>query len=125
VTFTAQHATGVVGRSGHGYSVTATAVAPKTACVNNRDAWSPDGLAAGTRTTLTLAVGRGEGGNLGWCPGRYRGKVSYFEAFRCPAQGRCHVPAGFPDREVVVARFTYRVPARSERSARYVRSLAG
>ena len=40
VTFTAQHDTGVVGRSGHGYAVSAMAVAPAVACVNNRDAFS-------------------------------------------------------------------------------------
>ena len=79
VTFTAQHDTGVVGRSGHGYAVSAMAVAPAVACVNNRDAFSPDGTAAGSRMTLTLAVRQGEGGNLGWCPGSYRGTIAYTE----------------------------------------------
>ena len=125
VTFTAQHDTGVVGRSGHGYAVSAMAVAPAVACVNNRDAFSPDGTAAGSRMTLTLAVRQGEGGNLGWCPGSYRGTIAYTEDFRCPPKGRCHVPAGFPHRRVVVARFTFRVSARSERSAKFVRALQG
>jgi hypothetical protein len=123
VTFTTQRATGVFGRSGHGYTVSAMAVAGRAACVNNRDVVAADGTPAGTRVTLTLRVRRGEGGNLGWCPGRYRGTITYLEAFRCPATGRCHTPAGFPYREVAVGHFSFRVPARSERSAKFVERL--
>jgi len=125
VTFTAHRDTGVVGRSGHGYSVSAVAIAPAVACVNNRDVSAPDGIAAGSRVTLTLAVRRGEGGDLGWCPGSYRGTIAYMEDFRCPPKGRCHIPAGFPHRRAVVAHFAFRVPARSERSAKFVRKLKG
>ena len=123
VTFTAQHATGVFRRSAHVYAVSAMASNGGAACVNNRDRFSPDGIAAGARVTLMLAVRRGEGGELGWCPGAYRGTVTYFEGFRCPATGRCRIPAGFPHHQAVVARFSYRVPARSRRSATFVAKL--
>ena len=32
-----------------------------------------------------------------------------YVAFACPPTGRCHPPPGFPSREVVVVRFSFRV----------------
>ena len=40
-------------------------------------------------------------------PRRYRGTITYFEGFACPARGTCHVPPGFPTRTKVVARFAF------------------
>jgi hypothetical protein len=76
--------------------------------VNNRD--RPFGEhRAGARIRAVLDPARGEGGPEGWCRGRFRGTVTYTEAFACPPAGRCRPPRGFPTRTVVVARFSFRV----------------
>jgi hypothetical protein len=101
-------ATGVDGHTIRNYTLSALATHPRTACVNNRDGRFPD-ASAGTRVGAVLDPARGEGGPLGWCRGRYRAKVIYFEGYACPARGTCHPPPGFPTRTRVVARFTFRV----------------
>lgn len=108
VTITRRRATGVSGKTRTNYTVAAEAVEPAAGCVNNRDRRFPDGP-RGARARAELDPARGEGGPAGWCPGRYRGTVTYFTGFACPAKGTCHVPKGFPTRTTRVARFTFRV----------------
>jgi hypothetical protein len=86
----------------------AHAVDPASGCVNNRDRVFAD-RRAGVRIRAVLDPARGEGGPEGWCRGRFRGTVTYTEAFACPAAGRCRPPRGFPTRTVLVARFSFRV----------------
>ncbi len=81
---------------------------PASGCVNNRDRVFAE-RRAGARVRAVLDPARGEGGPEGWCRGRFRGTVTYTEAFACPPAGRCRPPRGFPTREVVVARFSFRV----------------
>jgi hypothetical protein len=108
ITITLPRATGVFGQARRAYIAEAHAVHPASGCVNNRDRLF--GVArAGTRARATLDPARGEGGPEGWCPGRYRGTVTYVEGFACPPKGTCHVPPGFPSRKRVVARFSFRV----------------
>jgi hypothetical protein len=108
VNITALHTTGVFGKVRRSYVVASLAVHLGVACVNNRDGFFPAG-AAGSRIRAVLDPGRGDGGAQGWCPGLYRGTVTYARDFACPAIARCVVPPGFVDRTVVVARFAYRV----------------
>ena len=81
---------------------------PASGCVNNRDRVFRE-RSAGARVRAVLDPARGEGGPEGWCRGRFRGTVTYAEAFARPPTGRCHPPRGFPTRKVVVARFSFRV----------------
>lgn len=108
VAITSGHATGVFGRTRRSYVAEAHAVRPASGCVNNRDRVFPD-RHAGARVRAVLDPARGEGGPEGWCRGRFRGTVTYAEAFACPAAGTCHPRHGFPTRTVVVARFSFRV----------------
>jgi hypothetical protein len=118
VAMTSRHATGVAGRTRRSYTVEAHAVRPASGCVNNRDRRFPD-RPAGTRLRAQLDPARGEGGPEGWCRGRFRGTVTYSEAFACPLKGVCHPPHGFPTRTRIVARFSFRVSeARSRRAPR-------
>ena len=108
VVITSRQATGVFGSTRRSYVAGAPAVRPASGCVNDRDrvfAARP----AGVRVRAVLDPARGEGGPEGWCRGRFRGTVTYTEAFACPPAGRCHPPRGFPIRTVVVARFSFRV----------------
>jgi hypothetical protein len=106
VTFTARAATGVQGRTIRHYTAQAHAVRAAGGCVNSRDGRFP-ASAAGQLVKAALDPLRGEGGPEGWCRGRYRGTVTYFEGFACPARGACHAPPGFPTRTKVVARFAF------------------
>ena len=106
VTFTARAATGVRGRTIRHYTAEAHAVRAAGGCVNSRDGRFP-ASAVGERVKAALDPLRGEGGPEGWCRGRYRGTVTYFEGFACPSRGTCHVPPGFPTRTKVVARFAF------------------
>jgi hypothetical protein len=108
VAITSRHATGVFGQTRRGYVAEAHAVHPASGCVNNRDRAFGEHR-AGVRIRAVLDPARGEGGPQGWCRGRFRGTVTYTEAFACPPTGRCHPPRGFPTRTVVVARFSFRV----------------
>jgi hypothetical protein len=76
--------------------------------VNNRDRVFPE-RRAGARGRAVLDPARGEGGPEGWCRGRFRGTVTYTEAFACPPAGRCRPPRGFPTVRVVVAPFSFLV----------------
>jgi len=106
VTFTTRDATGVRGRTIRNYTAEAHAVRSAAGCVNSRDGRFPQS-GAGERVEAALDPLHGEGGPEGWCRGRYRGTIKYFEGFACPAQGTCDVPAGFPTRTKVVARFSF------------------
>jgi hypothetical protein len=106
VTFTTRDATGVRGRTIRNYTAEARAVRSAAGCVNSRDGRFPES-AAGERVEAALDPLQGEGGPEGWCRGRYRGTIKYFEGFACPAQGTCRVPAGFATRTKVVARFSF------------------
>jgi hypothetical protein len=108
VTITAGHATGVFGRTRRSYVAEAHAARPASGCVNNRDRVFPE-RRAGARVRALLDPARGEGGPEGWCRGAFRGTVTYLEGFACPPAGRCRPPRGLPTRQVVVARFTFRV----------------
>ena len=108
VAITTRHATGVFGQTRRSYVAEAHAVHPASGCVNNRDRVFAE-RRAGARVRAVLDPARGEGGPEGWCRGRFRGTVTYTEAFACPPAGRCRPPPGFPTREVVVARFSFRV----------------
>lgn len=105
---TPRHATGVKGKGRSNYTLAAKAADPAVGCVNNRDRRFPDGP-RGTPVRAALDPGRGEGGLHGWCPGRYKGTVTYFEGFACPSRGKCHIPGGFPTRTQIVARFSFHV----------------
>jgi hypothetical protein len=106
VTLTAREPTGVRGRTIRHYTAEAHAVRSAGGCVSSRDGRFPES-AAGAHITAALDPLRGEGGPEGWCTGRYRGTITYFEGFACPARGTCHVPSGFPTRTKVVARFAF------------------
>ncbi len=108
VTITTRSATGVLGKTRRGYLTEAHAARPAIDCVNNRDGVFPD-VSAGARARAELDPARGEGGPQGWCPGLFRGTVTYFEAFACPATGTCEAPHGFPTLRRVVVRFSFRV----------------
>jgi hypothetical protein len=108
VTITTGHATGVFGRTRRSYVAEAHAARPASGCVNNRDRVFAE-RRAGARGRAVLDPARGEGGPEGWCRGLFRGTVTYVEGFACPPAGRCRPPRGLPRREVVVARFTFRV----------------
>jgi hypothetical protein len=84
----------VFGRTRRAYIADAHAVHPASGCVNNRDRSFPVAR-AGTRARAALDPARGEGGREGWCPGRYRGTVTYVEGFACPAKGAYRPPPGF------------------------------
>jgi hypothetical protein len=56
-----------------------------------------------------LDPGRGEGGDAAWCPGIYRGTVTYAENYACPGEGTCRVPVDFKAQTEVVARFRFEV----------------
>jgi hypothetical protein len=106
VSFTAHAPTGVRGRTIRHYTAEAQTSHPAVGCVNRRDGRFPES-AAGERLKAALDPLRGEGGPEGWCRGRYRGTITYFEGSACPARGTCHVPPGFPTRTKVVARFAF------------------
>jgi hypothetical protein len=108
VAIVAGHAAGVFGQTRRAYVAEAHAVRPASGCVNNRDRVFGE-RPAGARVRAVLNPARGEGGPEGWCRGRFRGTVTYTEAFACPPARRCHPPRGFPTRKVVVARFSFRV----------------
>jgi hypothetical protein len=108
VTITTAHATGVFGQTRRSYVAEAHAARPAPGCVNNRDrVFAP--VRAGARVRAVLDPARGEGGPEGWCRGLFRGTVAYVEGYACPPAGRCTPPRGFRARQVVVARFTFRV----------------
>jgi hypothetical protein len=108
VAFTTRHSTGVVGKTRRSYSVEGHAVQPAMACMNDGFQRLPD-RPRGTRVRAVLDPTRGKGHVQGWCPGAFRGTVTYSEAFACPAKGTCHPPRDFPTRTQVVARFRFRV----------------
>ena len=108
VSITTRRATGVFGQTRRSYIAFARAVHGHAACVVDRDPVFPV-ASAGRRVRAVLDPARGEGGELGWCPGRFRGKVTYFEGFACPPKGVCKPPPGFPKHHRVVARFCFRV----------------
>jgi hypothetical protein len=108
VTITTRNATGVRGKTRRSYFAEAHALRPASGCVNNRDRGFPTG-SAGRRARAVLDPARGEGGPEGWCPGTFKGTITYSRAFACPASRVCHPPRGFPDRSRVVARFSFRV----------------
>ena len=107
VSITARRPTGVADTVMRSYFAATQAVRPRVDCVNNRGNEFPYS-GAGTRITAVLDPAAGDGGPQGWCPGVYRGVISYSRAFDCGLiQGPC-TPA-FPTATEVVARFTYRV----------------
>jgi hypothetical protein len=108
VSITTIDATGVFGKTRRGYSAEARAVNSTSGCVTHRDRTFPSGSAP-RNIRATLDPRRGEGGELGWCRGLFRGTITYYEAFACPASGICRSPQGFPNRMETVARFTFRV----------------
>ena len=104
VSFTARAATGLRGRTIRHYTAEAHTLHAAAGGVNGRDGRFPKS-AAGERVKAALDPLRGEGGPEGWCRGRYRGTITYFEGFACPPRGTCHVPPAFPTRTMIVARY--------------------
>jgi hypothetical protein len=108
VSFRSRRATGHFGRERRSYTIQAWSVHPASGCVNNRErvlAARP----AGYRLRGRLDPARGEGGSLGWCRGRFSGKVIFSVRYACPAKGRCRPPKGFRQHRVVAARFSITV----------------
>jgi hypothetical protein len=108
ISITIRDASGVFGRSRRSYYAEARAVNGTSGCVTGRDRAFRSG-AAGHNVRATLDTRRGEGAEHGWCRGLFRGTITYFEAFACPASATCRPPQGFPNRAKTVARFTFRV----------------
>jgi hypothetical protein len=104
---TTRRATGVSGETRTNYTLAARALDPAAGCVNDDARRFPDGP-RGARVRAELGA-RGKAHAAGWCPGRYRGTVTYFTGFACPAKGTCRPPEGFPSRSTTVARFSFRV----------------
>ena len=46
---------------------------------------------------------------LHYCRGHFRGTLTYFRTFACPAKGTCRPPKNFPDEHGVVARVAFEV----------------
>jgi hypothetical protein len=44
-----------------------------------------------------------------WCRGRFRGTLTYYRDFLCPAKGICRPPKNFPRRSRRVARLAFEV----------------
>lgn len=109
VTIVTRAATGVVGRARRSYRADAWAIDPRSGCVNHRDRAFAPAARAGARVAAGLDPRDGEGGDRGWCPGLFRGTVTYLEGFACPATGVCRPPRGFPRRAGIVARFVFAV----------------
>jgi hypothetical protein len=104
VSFRGRRATGDLGRERRSYTIQAWSVHPASACVNNRFrvlAARP----AGYRLRGRLDPERGDGGSLGWCRGRFKGKVIYSVSYACPAKDTCRPPEGFRRHREVAARF--------------------
>jgi hypothetical protein len=106
VGFTSRRATGVFGKQRRSYVVQAHSVRPASACVNNRDRALPP-RPAGYRLRTRLDPARGDGGELGWCRGRFTGTVRYSIGYACPASGTCQSPKSFRRRSSVTARFSF------------------
>jgi hypothetical protein len=87
VSFISRRATGVFGKQRRSYWIQAKSVQPASACVNNRDRGLPSGP-AGYRLRATLDPARGDGGELGWCPGRFKGTVTYLVGRRSSIAAR-------------------------------------
>jgi hypothetical protein len=77
-------------------------------CVQHRDAFVTRAR-TGQRVTGRIDPESGKGGELGWCPGGFRGEVRYYDGFACPRTGRCQVPGRFERIQRVVARFQFRI----------------
>ena len=101
VSFRSRRATGVFGAQRRSYMVRAGSSVARSACVTNRDRVL-DARPAGYRLRAVLDPARGDGGPLGWCPGAYRGTVTYVVDRGCPAATGCR-------RAHVVARFRFTV----------------
>jgi hypothetical protein len=87
VSFKSRRATGVFGTQRRAYRVRAATVHPASTCANARDRLPPS-RPAGFRLRAVLDPARGDGGPLGWCPGRYRGTVTYVSGHRTQIAAR-------------------------------------
>lgn len=108
VTFHSQRATGDFGHQRRSYTIQAWSVHPGSGCVNNRDrvlAARPSGY----RLRGRLDPARGDGGETGWCRGRFKGKVIYTVGYACPAKGTCRPPKDLRGHREVDARFSFKV----------------
>jgi hypothetical protein len=91
-----------------GYYVVAKRLKGMSGCVQHREAYVDRGR-AGQRVVAAIDPRRGKGGDLGWCRGRFRGVLHYYDGFACPRTGRCRSPAGFEKLNRVVAKFRFRI----------------
>jgi hypothetical protein len=97
ISFRTRRATGVFGAQRRSYVVRARSSAARSGCVANRDRVL-GARPAGYRLRAVLDPARGDGGPLGWCPGPYRGTVTYVVERGCPTSRGCrrvHVAARF------------------------------
>ena len=108
VTFTAPRATGDLGRTRRSYVLEVHRAEPRAGCIQHREAIATPAV-AGARASAQLDPAQGHGAGLGWCPGRFRGTVTYSESYRCPARGRCKPPRGFQRHTELIGRFAFRV----------------
>lgn len=101
--------TGVFGAQRRSYTASAASVDRRQdgVCRSDGGARFPS-APSGDLVRATIAL-EGEGSPEGWCPGRYRGTITFNRAHACPARGACDVPADAPDVRRVVGRFTFRV----------------
>ena len=76
------------------YYVVAKRRPAMSGCVQHRYGWVGSGR-RGRRVTARMDPTRGKGGHLGWCRGRYRGRIRYFDGYACPSEGECRAPRGF------------------------------
>ena len=97
-----------MGERRRGYYVVAKRRQGMAGCVQHRDAYVYRGR-AGQSVVAKIDPKRGKGGDLGWCPGPFRGVLHYYDGFACPRTGRCDVPAGFDNVNRVVAKFRFRI----------------
>jgi hypothetical protein len=96
------------GERRRGYYAVAKRVKGMSGCVQHREAYVDRGR-AGQRVVAAVDPQRGKGGHLGWCTGRFRGVLHYYDGFACPRTGRCQPPSGFERLNRVVARFRFRI----------------
>lgn len=108
VAFRARVSLGTFGDRRRAYVADVHRRRPMSGCVQQREGIAGRGR-AGERVVARLDPRRGEGGELGWCAGRYAGKVTYSDGFACPDTGPCEPPEGFERVDETVGRFGFSV----------------
>jgi hypothetical protein len=100
---------GVVDGARHGYMVHVLKDPPAGPCIIETDGFLTAGNAV-DHMDIVLDPAHTMGHQ--WCPGTFRGTLSYYQAYACPATGPCAVPAHFPRRAAAVGRISFHVNGR-------------